>query len=56
MRVGDALFWISLLGLLLLASLDYAKNRNVRQFLSYLILLAACGVVYAVVFQFALNF
>ncbi len=48
---GHAAFWLSLIGLLVLALSSYAKNKNIRHLVLYVALLAACGGTYALLFQ-----
>jgi hypothetical protein len=49
--VGDAFFWISLVGLLVLAAREFLGTRKFGQTIFYVAVLLACGGVYSAFFQ-----
>jgi hypothetical protein len=53
MRVEHVVFWASVLGLLILAVLNYLRNKNLKQILLEFAFLTASGAIYLTVFQTA---
>jgi uncharacterized membrane protein YkvI len=49
--IGDVAFWVSLVGLLILAVRNFIRHRKVRQIIFSVILLSTCGVIYAAFFE-----
>lgn len=47
----NGVFWFSIFGLLVLALKSYRKSKNAKRLLAWILLLAACGAIYYVVFQ-----
>jgi hypothetical protein len=50
-NTADAVFWISLAGLLVLLALEFRKSPNVQKLIFYVVALAVCGGIYFFVFQ-----
>jgi hypothetical protein len=50
-NIVDSVFWISLVGLLVLTLWRFARTRNIRLTIFYAVVLLICGVVYRVFFQ-----
>lgn len=48
---GNAVFWISLVGLLILSVLSFRKNRNLTRLIMSLAVLVMCGGAYYLIFQ-----
>jgi hypothetical protein len=53
MRVEHVVFWTSVLGLLILAVLNYLRSKNLKQFLFEFLFIAVSGGIYLTVFQTA---
>jgi len=43
---GNVVFWVSLVGLLVLSMVGFRKSKNLTHLVIYLVVLAVCGVAY----------
>ena len=52
---GNVVFWLSCLGLLILSILGFKRKGRLRWFVIVLVVLAACGTAYYLVFQHGVS-